>query len=541
LILQFAIMPITPRFQISQTLTHVSIEIRVPHVRVSVNSVEVVVDGPSLHFSSPPYLLILNFPAPFTDTDASDSAKYDPSREGGMVTLELRKEEPDLWQDLDLLGQLMRTKPNTGMLRAEIVSEERMEGGEHDDEPTNDDDTLLASDMLNIDRPRYGFMNQFEGVFTDLVREGLATEMLQLPQPDATEVNDRRKLRLAAEEETFDPDRYLGDLDIEEDYIYQCAMGMEPHWAASVDSLTEQMASLKTTDATKGYFTDDENSKLAAISYPILPSVIDRQHQRSLLLGLLDILFAYVYDHLITDSDPTIESSWTVCNLSCTLSWLEHFHSTDKLEDVIRFSVRRSLMYPYLRNTDFAMHCWNQVASIVKSGRRCIIRCLLQVRAILDKSEAHYLGNRLYIDPYLGWIQSRLKDDIMSEFSKDLAVIRKKQGCWIEKKALGLELIELEQFEDESGSEEESDDDSDSDAEDCNAEDAEGVAKESSGNGNDTMTTEDIAPASVSSALLDSEIGNLGMLRISDDEAKESVKAILESPKQPGKSLIQEL
>ena len=344
-------MPITPHFHLSQTFTHVGLEIRVPHVRVTVDSVEVLVEDDTLHFSSPPYLLILTFPAPLAETDCSETAKYDPSRDGGMISIELKKKQPELWPDLDLLGRLMRPKgppmvvPGSKPLSVQVLSDERFAGLEEDD----DDNHPLPPNVLEENKPHYGFLNQFVGIFTDIVREGLASEMLQLPNPDGTDASDRRKLRLMAEEAAFDADRYLGDLQIEDDYIYQSAMSMEPHWALSVESLARELSSMTNLEQQPPYFTEEESAKLASISYPILASRIDEQQQQSLLLGLLDILFAYVYDHLTTDGDPSIESSWTLCTLSCTLSWLESFDQTDVLRDVIRFSSRRSLIYPYIR------------------------------------------------------------------------------------------------------------------------------------------------------------------------------------------------
>ena len=80
-------MPITPRFHLTQTETHVILDIQVPHVRVNAQSVEVLIENNSVHFSSPPYLLVLGFPFPFRESNNEGTAKYDPIREGGMVTM----------------------------------------------------------------------------------------------------------------------------------------------------------------------------------------------------------------------------------------------------------------------------------------------------------------------------------------------------------------------------------------------------------------------------------------------------------------------
>ena len=521
-------MPLTPQFKLSQTLTHVNLEISVPHVRVSIDSVEVLVEEDTLHFSSPPYLLILKFPSQFAPSDTGESAQYDPSREGGMIFLELKKYHPELWSDLDLLGKLMQPrKSSVGTpFRAHVLSEESFESAIEND--NIEDEESLPPNILDKDKPHYGFLDQFSGIFSDLVREGLALEMLQIPNPDETDANERRALRLETEDNAFDADRYLGDVDIEDDYIYESAMAMKPHWTPSIEALTTDLATMSTTDQGSSFFSAPESSMLSSIPYPILPSVINDKQQRSLLLGLLDILFSYVYDHLLTDGEPTIESSWTICTLSCTFSWLETFGSMDSIHDVIRFTSRRSLIYPYVRNVEFTNYCWDQVAQIWKSGRRCILRCLLQTRGILDKSECHYLGNKLYLDPYLLWLQSRVADETLSRFSRELFNVRK-DSCWIEKGALGLNLVNLEQLLNESDADmtdgdEESEGDDDTECGEC-----ESIALE-----NEHL---DSAKVAISTALLDSEIGSHGVLKIID-EGKLSLSETLPAQRT---TLIQEM
>jgi protein SHQ1 len=144
-------------------------------------------------------------------------------------------------------------------------------------------------------------------------------------------------LRLQKEAQDFDPDRYLGDMDIGDDCLYQCAMSMVPHWRITmkqVDEMTLQLAELTTSiertaeaipqpsTSSLSYFTSEESALLASISYPILDDNLHDKHPE-LLLGLLDLLFAYIYDHLLTQGEPTIKSSWMVYTLSTLLSWLD--------------------------------------------------------------------------------------------------------------------------------------------------------------------------------------------------------------------------
>jgi protein SHQ1 len=62
-------------------------------------------------------------------------------------------------------------------------------------------------------------------------------------------------------------------------------------------------------------------------------------------------------------------------------------------------------MYPYIRSLAFDCFIWQHVDAILRRGVRTILRCLLQVRTILDRSELYYFGNKLHVDPYLIWLQ----------------------------------------------------------------------------------------------------------------------------------------
>jgi len=348
----------------------------------------------------------------------------------------------------------------------------------------------------------------------------------------------RRRRRYQLENATFNEERYLQDLEIQDDYLYQCAMSMVPHWRTTTknqehhnstataspaaeadithtgsggdevsgDELTSRLSEMSiaenyadeqekgSTHFGDGFgsaedqivFTADERHQLATIPYPLLPSQLtchpsccgdDDIEARSLrprllLLGLVDILFAYAYDHLLTDGDPTVESAWTVSILSASLSWLDDWLGSDdndeesvgaeqwdgaegndaldrQLRSVFVSSTRRSLVYPYLRNVGFATKIWRDVGAILRRGTRCVIRCLLQTRVILDKSESHYLGNKLFVDPYLVWIQqcSSSASINLEEHLRDLADRIDRYLAFDEewlKERLDLDLIGIE-------------------------------------------------------------------------------------------------
>ena len=464
-------MPITPRFSLSQSGTHVHVDIRVPHVRVSTDSIQVALSSSSgdfkppilgigeqerenendclitttLHFSSPPYILVLNFnPYEFHEMATESCASYEPTIENGTVRLSLRKKEAGLlWENLDLVGRMAQPKTisrqsaHTGQsLTSNWLKEVSTRNNPSDEESS------AGKNVSSLPTSgSYGFMRMFNGIFADLNKDGLAREMLELqwdgesddgmPCEEASLFARRRQERWRLEQERFDPDRWRQDINIYDDYVYQCALAMRPHWKMNPDPSTDDDISHKLADleldekksepfktgvTQPRYFSEEEQLKLMGIPYPMLPTEMTMHHMDALLLGLWDILFAYVYDHLTTDGEPTVESSWTISTLSTSLSCLEEYSDAvmmqaERNEPIAAISLgvvssfRRSLIYPYIRNLRFAEYCGKQVAEILEHGPRCIIRCLLQTRKILEESELYYLGNKLFLDPYLAWLQ----------------------------------------------------------------------------------------------------------------------------------------
>lgn len=407
-------MPIAPNFTINQTDTHVLFEISVPHIRVTDVQVVLTDDNSVLHFASVPaiYLLVLNFsPHCFQEEeDEACNAKFDPIRRNGTVSLELRKSIPGHWDNLDLLGRLQQqtfqkaksSKTTNWLLAVEQPSTEQS---------NKDNEDVTESNGS------YGFARMFTGIFLDLTRDGLAREMLELPWneeegilvdwKDRQKIHiDRRLKRITMECEKFDSGRYLGDtFACDDDYLYQCAVEMKPHWEDS--------------DGLKQPFDKTDSSLMLSIPYPLLPKNITGQH---FCFPLVDILYAYVYDHVMTYGDPTVESAWTISILSASLSALEDWSDNATTRLVVESCIRRSLVYPYLRSFSLSILVAKHVASILRRGLRTVIRCFLHVRRILDRSELYYLGNKIFVDPYLAWLQnakvvcednlSRLADEI---------------------------------------------------------------------------------------------------------------------------------
>ena len=573
-------MPITPRFKISQTETQIIVTIHIPHIRVSASTLEMLVDGYDFHFHSPPYLLYLHFPGRLLDdaeTLREAKAAYDPSNQNGVITVTIFKEDEGIWKDLDLLGNLVNRSGSTpdGIPREKIQVIASENGNETVSAPISDESTIenkvgdFPEDIKSCLRPHYGFLNLHHSVFTAYAREGLSHDMLEIPNPDETRAEDRRELRLETEVAKFDADRYLGDVflssdpnDENADMVFTEAVRMVAHWEAksSVDDLAEEMEKLQTKDVgvestaqiSPDFFGDDEKQRLVENKAQIPPlAKISSIQKESLFLSLVDILYAYAYDHRTTLGDATCESSWTIVMISPTLSWFESYTPPyDNIASVLRWSIRRALIHPYLRNFDFvARKLVKDVASILAAGKRVVLRCLLQIQKTLNGSEFHYLFNKLYISPYISWIQM-IDDEDLASFASIVEKCVLDGDCTLSKSSLGLDLdtLEMNAFEEmeegsesegeTSGSEGESDDsstdgdDSDSEEEDhVNSKDTKVASKDS---GNDRPRAN----------LLDDQIGNGGLLSIARETAitgdKAKVDPILDKSDVP-KSLITEL
>lgn len=155
------------------------------------------------------------------------------------------------------------------------------------------------------------------------------------------------------------------------------------------------------------------------------------QETRSLYLTLLTLLFAYAYDARTTQYDPTPESAWTIAALTPAFSALDSppypphpqgAGGTDdsgdldfgddaaalelELAETLVPSYRRVLAFPLYRSWALADACRADAARFLLRGTRTVLRCLLELRAILDTHEVYYVYSRIWLDDFCRWIQA---------------------------------------------------------------------------------------------------------------------------------------
>ncbi|KAF8266599.1 hypothetical protein EI94DRAFT_1732689 [Lactarius quietus] len=115
-------------------------------------------------------------------------------------------------------------------------------------------------------------------------------------------------------------------------------------------------------------FTEAENATMLRL--PRREYIASPPETRALHLTLLTLLFSYAYDARMTQHDPTPESAWTLA------SWA------------------------------LAEACRADAARLLARGTRTVLRCLLELRAILDAHEVYYVYSRIWLDDFCRWVQA---------------------------------------------------------------------------------------------------------------------------------------
>lgn len=314
----------------------------------------------------------------------------------------------------------------------------------------------------------YGFNNAYSDFFR--AWHGAVSEIISLPDPDSTPAERRREIREMAEDAQFDIERYLLDfVNAGDDPYFQLAMEYRPFWRqfpaiksaaapvspppapsplivevttqppppSDVDAVSASLQSMSVSgDTPHPIFSEADEELLRRL--PRKEYLILRGSEEEVMVmgGLVDILIGFVYEQLTSQGDSGIESTWTISILSPTLSWLD---TTKDLRAIVRSAVRRMLSFPFLRQYELAIHVIRETVELLKRGKRVVLRALLELYRITEKSETQYLLNALYIQDYCVWIQG-VADELLlrtgSKLARCLAGFTKGDTGWA--------LVELE-------------------------------------------------------------------------------------------------
>ncbi|XP_071816381.1 protein SHQ1 homolog [Apostichopus japonicus] len=438
---------LTPAFEVCQEDDFLTLIIKARFARVS--ETEIFVDGKAFKFYSKPYFLRLTLPGALVE-DGRETANYDPEK--GTFTIRFPKETPgEKFDGLDMLTQLMAptgsdsasepfieplaTKDEEDIKladeeRQDVKEDEEDEEGEDGDINWEVDQTPCSLDEDEIVGPvKYGFAGRRSGVFSRLQEE--LSSIVDVPDPDHMTAKEKREARQEEEAEKFDDEHYLADL-YEEETIQQL-LNYKPVWQKQKkeDQLTQEECVNPSPDLIK--FTEAEREQM--LKLPRKEFLLDKNMEIEAYMGLLDVIFAYAFNHRSTEGDNSVESAWTICKLSTTLSWLDT-QSTPR--DVLVSSVRRSLCYPLHRHWELAISTVDDVKTIFHLGRNQILKALLEVHRLLSEDDPRYILNELYITDYCVWLQGQPQEKIQ-KLALSLDKVK------LSKEDVDLDLNELEE------------------------------------------------------------------------------------------------
>ncbi|KAI8917775.1 SHQ1 protein-domain-containing protein [Powellomyces hirtus] len=333
---------------------------------------------------------------------------------------------------------------------------------------------------------RYGFNNAHSGYGAHI--QEIAYEVLDVTDLETSTPQSRREQRIVREDLKFDQDHYMADylnreeeiqpmIDYKPDFwkalkrIQKArAVGagnttklaeeqqtqpiliqsLSPPFSASAPSLdmpnvggmnlnshasssSDPSATASDPSLTEPRLTFTEAEQEQMRSLPNKEYLLN--DPQSTYLGLVDLLFAYAYNHRTTSGESTVESPWTLTKLSATLSSFDTFHT---LTETLVASIRRCLAYPLYRSFPLAMRCVEDTAVLFKLGKRAILKVLLEMRQLVGGDDRMYVLSRVWLDDYSVWIQ-RASDKQLQSLASELNHVK------ITKSQIGWDLDQVEE------------------------------------------------------------------------------------------------
>lgn len=408
---------ITPSFKVDQDNTFVYVTINTPHVRAQ--DVDLFVEGSEFRFYLRPYFLRLHLPGNVIEDDQS-KAVYDPS--AGQFNIKVSKETPgQVFNDLDLLSKLLarkgepEKKPLIEVIGGDDVMEEANEFNWEIPQELPSDETMLGTEAY------YGFNQQYTGYFRHVQETSNEINELQSPETSMT-IESRRQERVQRENDKFDEDYYCSDYAMDEEI--QNVIKYKTVYSKELKRIQKEEAAQLT-------FTEQEEELMRQL--PRKEYLIS--NEKAVYLGLIDLLFAYSYNHRVTEGEGNVESCWCIGKLSSSLSSLEQF---SVLKDVTISSVRRSLVYPLYRHIGLAEKVLQDVYILIRLGKRAILKALLDMKYMFDHHDVYYIYSKIYLDDYCVWIQ-HASDQILRTLAHEL------HHSKVDKNELGWDLEEIEE------------------------------------------------------------------------------------------------
>ena len=425
---------ITPLFRLSQDNEFITLTAKLKYVKFS--DFDYFIDNNTFRFSLKPYFLKITLSHPLSADSPKNQFAY--NIEEQILICKIQKAEIGAhFENLDLISTLFDnpTTPNapiankieevnTNSNNSTLCKINVQNANELNEYLFNIYSQPEISNLTLLDSKEnffYGFNNQFSDVFDKRAED--AVEICDL-NPKKVPLKFRYLAMLEKENNDFNKERYVYDLYLDGDNEDFADDNFKNILSLSnekfIDSIKRKENEMPYTEKEMQILTSINKTKISFIESNTFSPF-------KFYLQIVDILFAYLYDCLMTEYEHSSESGWTINKLSsvlsCFVDYDKNFYSQSKeisfsiLDELIKHTLiaayRRVLTYPLYRNVKLCEKIKKEICDVLSLGRFSIVKCFLQIRMIFERSEPRYLLNVLYIDPFLKWIQFDSEDKIL--------------------------------------------------------------------------------------------------------------------------------
>lgn len=486
---------ITPKFEITQDDSYLYVKIHISSIRFNASNVELNVTGNVLIFHLSPYYLRLRFDNQLQEeSEIEENNNDDAITEKSMATFVPGEEaiivkvpklnKGQVFEDLDLHSKLLARIGDTGKLETdpslnkgpliqeinntspeeapnkEYLKDIEKTGTLFDWEIEQKVEPERADDMLGF---KYGFNEAYKDIITVSLSNG--NDINELRDPEHTTANDRVKERLEKENFKFDSEYYISE------YMTAKYGNEEDLQINGIKELLEYTPSLAkqylkwykrnqdTDEPMHVEFNDKEQNQMQN-NLPKKEYFIDQEHIKANYITILSLLFSYNFEQIENEGTHNTETSWTIGKLTPQVSFLdqqivlddpsdngpllkmvESSNENEQRPSIIKSAIicgiKRSLSYPLHRNFTLSTKAWTNTYYLLRSGKRMIIKALLDIHECFRFHDIYYVYNKVLLDDLCSWFISYGEETVI----RSLAIEMKKELDLITKESIDFDCI----------------------------------------------------------------------------------------------------
>ncbi|EPZ36906.1 SHQ1 protein domain-containing protein [Rozella allomycis CSF55] len=414
---------LTPKFELSQTADELELVLECKSIKTL--EIQIHINGKDLKVFAMPYYLHLIFPGEI-QKEGAQITPFD--EETGIIGMKFLKNVSG--EDFGDLRDIKAIEIDINLLN-EVNEEEVTEEPTdlNNDEPLNlnKDECVegnrplrecnfqlgIRSNDLPNKKRLYGFDKKYSGILGD---SSSKNEIIEFSDPENISLEEKREIQRKNEDEQFDPNYYIADQfnpRIEELLSFQSSFD-EFHKILSEDKNSKISDVILFSNEEKELLNDPQ---MRTCKFFKLSIIVENTNVEYVLYGLVDILYAFLYELRVTEEDFNVESTWTITKISSTISCLSEFKC---LKDVLVSCYRRSLTYPLYRNWDLCNQVLKDLQKLLNLGKRGVLKALIKAKTLFEGDELRFLVNELFLDDYCAWVLKSCTEKSILNISNSL-------------------------------------------------------------------------------------------------------------------------